>query len=68
VPSRLKDYLTKFVLVNKLNQEYLEHRMFLHIHKHLIDQVGLTAILQEFIAENDRGIKLFWKEFCTVAP
>ena len=60
---RLKNYLT-----NKLNQEHLNHRMFLHIHKHLIDQVDLIAILQEFIAENDCRIKLFWKEFCTVAP
>jgi len=41
--------------------------MFLHIHKQLIDQVDLIAILQEFIAENDRRIKLFWKEFCTMA-
>jgi len=60
---QLKNYLT-----NKLNQAHLNHKMFLHIHKQLIDQVDLVAILQKFIAENDRRIKLFWKEFCTVAP
>jgi len=59
---QLKNYLT-----NKLTQEYLNQRMILHIHKQLIDQVDLIAILQEFVAENDRRIKLFWKEFCTVA-
>ena len=42
--------------------------MFLYIHKQLIDQVDLIAILQEFIAENDRRFKLFWNEVCTVAP
>ena len=40
--------------------------MFLHVHKQLIDQVDLIAILQELLQENDRGIN-FWKEFCTVA-
>jgi len=38
--------------------------MFLHIHKQLIDQVDLMAVVQEFIAENDHRITLFWKELC----
>ena len=36
-------------------------------HKHLLDQVDLITILQEFIAENYHRIKLFWNEVCTVA-
>ena len=37
--------------------------MFVHVHKQLIDQVDLIAILQEFIPENDRRINLFGKNF-----
>jgi len=37
--------------------------MFLHIHKQLMDQVDLIAMLQKFIAENDRRIKFFGKIF-----
>jgi len=51
---RLKNYLT-----NKLIQEHLNHRVFLHVHKQLIDQIDLIAILQEFIAESDRRINFF---------
>jgi len=41
----------------------MNHRMLLHVHKQLIDQVDLTAILQEFIQENDRRINFFGKNF-----
>jgi len=37
--------------------------MFLHIHKHLIDQVDLITILQKLIAVNDRCSNFFGKEF-----
>ena len=60
---RLKNYLT-----NKLNQAHLNHRIFLHIRKQFIDQVDLIAILQEFIAVNDRRITISCKEVCSVAP
>jgi len=55
---RLKNHLT-----NKPNQEHLNHRLFLHIHKHLIDQADLIAMLQEFIEVNDRRINSFGKKF-----
>ena len=55
---RLKNYLTK-----KLNQEHLDHMVFFHIHKHLIDQVDLITMLQEFIAVNDRKINFFRTAF-----
>ena len=55
---RLKNYLR-----NSLTQEYLNHRMFLHIHKDLIDQVGLASVCQEFITVNDRRFKFFGKKF-----
>jgi len=41
---RLKNYFT-----NKLNQKHLNHRMFLHVHKQLIDQVDVIATLLEFM-------------------
>jgi len=41
--------------------------MVLHIQKHLINQVDLINILQEFIAVNDRIINFFGKEVCTLA-
>jgi len=50
-------------LTNKLSQEHLKHRTFLHIHKHLIDQVDLITIVQEFIAVNDRRSSFFGKKF-----
>jgi len=40
--------------------------MVFHIQKHLIDQVDLINILQEFIAVNDRRINFFGK-FCALA-
>ena len=55
---RLKNYLR-----NRLTQEHLNHRMFLHIHKDLIDQVDLASVCQEFITANDRRIKFFGKKF-----
>ena len=39
---QLKNHLT-----NKLNQEYLDRMVFLHIHKYKIDQVDVITILQE---------------------
>jgi len=53
------------LLRNVLNEERLNHRMFLHIHKHLVDPVNLITILQEFIAVNDRRINFIWKEVCS---
>jgi len=44
---RLRNYLT-----NKPNQENVNRRMFLRNDKHLIDQVDLVTILQEFTAVN----------------
>jgi len=37
--------------------------MFLYVHKQLIDQVDLIAILQEFMQENDSRINCFGKNF-----
>ena len=55
---RLKSYLR-----NRLTQEHLNHRMFLHIHKDLIDQVDLASLCQEFITVNDRRINFLGKKF-----
>ena len=58
MPSTAEELLDK----NKLDQEHLNHRMFLHILKHLIDQVDLITILQEFIlfffSENARDSQI----------
>ena len=37
--------------------------MLLHIHKQLIDQVDLIALLQEFMAVNNRRCNFFGKKF-----
>jgi len=37
--------------------------MPLHVHKQLIDQVDLMAILQELLPENDNKINFFGKNF-----
>lgn len=55
---RIKTYLR-----NRLSQEHLNHRMFLNIHKELLDQVDLIAVCQEFVDKNDRRVKTFGKKF-----
>lgn len=48
--------------LNRLTQEHLNYKMFLHIHKDLIDQVDLASVYKKFITVNDRRIQFFSKE------
>ena len=59
---QLKNYLR-----NRLTQEHLNHRMFLHIHKDLIDQLDFASVHQEFITINNCRIIIiifFFGEMC----
>ena len=55
---RLKNFVT-----NRLTQEHLNHRMFLHAHKDGLDRLDLSVICQQFIVANDRRINYFGKSF-----